>query len=1139
MVTLATPVVEIALEKLSSVVFEEFLGITNIRDDLEALRGTLTDIRELLGFLEKNRTSSSNGFAQMNNWVTKLQIAAYDAGDMIEFWAAEYDQWKKEKQVRILSLPFASKFRFQHRELNDLREITARINKILQDGQIFKTIIGSPSVPRSENLSRQTGSLPNKIVEGRGDDIDNIIRLLIPDEEANDGGSIAFIPIVGMGGLGKTTLAQLVYNNERVENHFKRKFWVSVTENFDQTRIFKGMLESSTTPFDANISFEALQGTVLELVAEKRFLLVLDDLWTNNYMALEPLENILKRGASGSKVLVTSRNNEVSRITGAKSSYSLRHFNDNESRSLFEKIVFEGRNSPDELEEYAEQIVKRCNGLPLAVKQMGGMLRGITDVSEWRYIARSSEIWEPKNDVVLPALQLSCNHLSPTLKQCFAYCSLFPKAYIFDKNELVKLWIAEAFIEPHKGIRTEDIGSRSFKELSDRFFFETLAEDESKYKMHDLIHDLAQSISTPFFLQVKDNFPKDFGEVSRHVSLISNIVEQPLSEIIKKSNKLRTLLMLAGIHFTAFGKTPGEIFNSLKYMRTLDLSSSSLQELSDSIKNLKLLRYLDLSKTEIRKLPDSICNLYHLETLKLLQCPWLFTLPSKLKNLVNLRHLELDEMFWYKALTLPESIGCLTSLHNLHKFQIGCKKGYKLEELKKMKYLTGLLHISHLENAVDAGEVNLKEKEMIEKVVFEWSSSNLNLQDEEVKQVLEDLQPPPRVEEIQICHYRSYEFPIWMRYRKFDNLYSIYLNHCTRIKILSLGELPKLREVRLKNMPEMMEWNEDRDLQCLSSLNISGCPKLTKLPILFSALRTLKIKKCESLDTVPLGPVEVVRLADNPVLKHWTEVTATLMRVEDGRPVIIPCMTSHLLKEANIINCPELQTLPTELYLEKLEISGCKKLSTLPDEHHAKLLQVLALDACHDETLVGMIPSCEVLYSLVISNIPNLICLPKCPGLPKLQALYIHDCADLEYLSNQENRLFDGFNSLKLLSICNCPKLVTLPAEGLPTSLQVLTIGACESLSSFGHVEALAKLTSLGDLYIEDCPAILSLPETGLSASLRHLSIRGCPSLIITCRKDGSDWPKIKDIDDREIEEPPSEPWYRNLRGLKRKWVSE
>ncbi|KAM5578812.1 putative disease resistance protein RGA3 [Rosa sericea] len=1142
MAEIATHVVGIAITKLSPLVTTEFLAFTNVKDDLESLRSTLTDVRELLGILERNRTNSS-GFEQMNNWLKKLQVAAYDAGDLIASWAVEYNQWKTKKQVRKFSLPFsASKFFFQHQESCDLREITARINKILQDGQVYRTIIG---VPRSESLSRQTGSLSSNIIEGRGDDVENIIKLLIPDEGASDEGSIAFIPIVGMGGLGKTTLAQLVYKNGRVHDHFKRKFWVCVTETYDKTRILRGMLESNEITFDANITFEVLQDRVRELVAEKRFLLVLDDLWNNNYMDLEPLENLLKQGVSGSKVLVTSRNNEVRKITGAKSSYSLRHFNDDESWSLFKKIAFEGRSPPDELKEYAKQIVNKCNGLPLAVKQMGGLLRGITDEEEWRYIAKS-EIWELEKDKVLPALRLSYNHLSSALKQCFAYCSLFPKAYVFEKNELVKLWMAEAFIQPHDRHRTEDIGSRYFKELSDRFFFEISAEDKSKCRMHDLIHDLALLISSPFFCQVKDTVPKSLDEVSRHVSLLSNEVEQPLSEIIKKSKKLRTLLLPVK-HFKAFGKAQRAIFHSLKYMRTLDLSSSTLHELSGSIENLKLLHYLDLSKTEIKKLPDSICNLYHLETLKLSDCPWLFTLPGKLNTLVNLRHLELDEMFWYKVSTLPKSMGCLTSLHNLHKFQVGCNTGYKLQELKNMEYLTGFLHISNLENAVDAGEANLKEKEMIDKVVYEWSSSNLNLQDEDAKQVLQDLQPHPRVQEIQICHYRSCEFPIWIRYGKYENLTSIYLNHCTRIKILSLGELPNLRELRLKNMAEMMEWKEENDVFLLS-LKISGCPKLTKLPGYFPVLHSMKIKNCESLDTLPVGPVEFIRLAGNPVLKHWTEVNVLTRRVVDGRLVTSHGMTSHYLLEANIINCPELQRLPRELHPQKLEISGCKNLRTLPDADHAGWLGVLALDACHDETLVGMIPSSGSLYSLVISNIPNLICLPKWPSLPSLQALYIRDCADLEYLFNQENGngLFDGYNSLKHLSIRNCPKLLTLPAEGLPASLQVLSIGQCESLSSFGPREVLAKLTSLGDLYLEDCPALQSLPEEGLSASLQHLSIQGCPSLIRSCAKDGSDWPKIKDIPDLEIEMTSTEtrrssssaPWYnpsRNRGGNKSK----
>ncbi|KAL6144812.1 hypothetical protein ACLB2K_055502 [Fragaria x ananassa] len=1143
-ITLAAPVVKIALTKLTSLVTEEFLAFTNVRDDMDTLCSTLTDICQLLEVLERNRTNSSDGFHQMNNWLKKLQIAGYDAGDLIESWAAEYHQWKTKKQVQKLSLPFsASKFSFQRQEACDLKEITARIKKILQEGQVYRTIIGNPPM-RTESLSRETGSLSNNIVEGRGDDVENIIKLLIPDEEASNGGDIDFIPIVGMGGLGKTTLAQVVYNDARVHGHFKRKFWVCVTENYDEKKILKGILESNKSIFDANISLVVLQDRVRELLVEKPFLLVLDDLWNDDYMKLQPLENLLKQGVRGSKVLVTTRNNEVWKITGAKASYSLRAFNDNESLALLEKIAFKESALPDELKEYAKQIVNRCNGLPLAVKQVGGLLRGITEAEEWSYIAKS-EIWELKKDKVLPALRLSYNNLSSALKQCFAFCSLFPKAHVFDKTELVKLWTAEAFIQPHERHRTEVIGSRYFKELSDRFFFEILAEDENKGRMHDLVHDLALSISSPFCCQVKDVVPNKFEEVTRHVSLLSNEVEQPLSEIIKRSKKLRTLL-LPNKQFKAFGKADREIFHSLKYMRTLDLSSSTLQELSGSIENLKLLHYLDLSKTEIKKLPDSICNLYQLETLKLSDCPWLFTLPRKLKTLVNLRHLELDEMFWYTVSTLPESIGCLTGLHNLHKFQVGCNTGYKLQELKKMEYLTGFLHISNLENAVDAREANLKEKEMIKKLVYEWSSSNLNLQDEDAKQVLEDLQPHPMVQDIQICHYRSSEFPIWIRYGKYENLGSIYLNHCTGIKILSLGELPNLRELRLKNMPEMMEWKEERILFFLR-LHISGCPKLTKLPSMFSALRSMKIKNCESLDTIPVGPVQFITLAGNPVLKHWTEADVFARSVVDGRPVIRHGMTSHSLLEANIINCPELQTLPSELYPQKLEISRCKKLRTLPDANHAQRLQVLALDACHDETLVGMIPSSETLYSLVISNIPNLICLPKWPSLPGLQALYIRDCADLAYLSNQENGnwLFECFNSLKHLSISNCPKLLTLPAEGLPTSIQVLSIGPCASLSSFGPGEVFAKLTSLTDLYLEDCPALESLPKEGLSASVQHLSIQGCPSLIRSCGKDCSDWPKIKDIPDLEIETPSTETsssssasWYnlrRNRKGNKSK----
>ncbi|KAM2985643.1 hypothetical protein FF2_006018 [Malus domestica] len=198
---------------------------------------------------------------------------------------------------------------------------------------------------------------------------------------------------------------------------------------------------------------------------------------------------------------------------------------------------------------------------------------------------------------------------------------------------------------------------------------------------------------------------------------------------------------------------------------------------------------------------------------------------------------------------------------------------------------------------------------------------------------------------------------------------------------------------------------------------------------------------------------------------------------------------------------------------------------SLKQSVQAKELRHLALDTCSADakTLVGLWPGIiSGLWFLTISNISNLIRLPDW-GLPKLRALYIRDCEALEYLSNQENKLFQGFTSLTTLSIHNCPELVTLPAEGLPTSLEYLSIGSCARLESFGPADALQNLNSLHDLYIEDCPALQSLPEGGLPTSLLHLSIQRCASLIKKCGKEGSDWPKIKDIPDLEMGMPSTE----------------
>jgi len=200
------------------------------------------------------------------------------------------------------------------------------------------------------------------------------------------------------------------------------------------------------------------------------------------------------------------------------------------------------------------------------------------------------------------------------------------------------------------------------------------------------MHDLAQSVSSSSFCLVKDNEPYSFSEESLHVSLLGKDVEQPMLKIVEKSKKLLSLVFPSD-YLKNFGQALDKVFHTLKYVRTLDLSSSTILELPSSIKELRLLRYLDLSRTEIKVLPNSICELYNLQTLTLLGYPWLFELPEDLRKLVNLRRLELGDLFWVKSSNLPPNLGNLSNLHDCHAFRVGHKTGYRIEELKNMAYI--------------------------------------------------------------------------------------------------------------------------------------------------------------------------------------------------------------------------------------------------------------------------------------------------------------------------------------------------------------------------------------------------------------------------------------------------------------------
>nr|XP_043611551.1 putative disease resistance RPP13-like protein 1 [Erigeron canadensis] len=243
-----------------------------------------------------------------------------------------------------------------------------------------------------------------------------------------------------------------VYNDKKVKDHFELKSWVCVSDEFDVFNISKTIYKDVGGDDKLFETLNQLQVALAEKLSKKRFLIVLDDVWNEDYHKWE-LQHPFIVGAPGSKIIVTTRNSTVALVMNSSQSYHLELMSNEEALSLFAQHVLDKQNfdSHPTLKLYAEGIVKKCGRLPLALKTLGRVLRTKSSDDEWDELLYS-EIWNLPNDGnILPALRLSYYDLPTHLKQMFAYCCLFPKDYMFDKDELVLLWMAEGFLYHSNG----------------------------------------------------------------------------------------------------------------------------------------------------------------------------------------------------------------------------------------------------------------------------------------------------------------------------------------------------------------------------------------------------------------------------------------------------------------------------------------------------------------------------------------------------------------------------------------------------------------------------------------------------------------------------------------------------------------
>ncbi|XP_059455104.1 putative disease resistance RPP13-like protein 1 [Corylus avellana] len=511
-----------------------------------------------------------------------------------------------------------------------------------------------------------------------------------------------------MGGIGKTTLAQLVYNDEMVQSSFEIRAWTCVSEDFDAVRVTKAILKSVTfaSRKDKN-DLDLLQVKLQEKLKGKKFLIVLDDLWNEKYHDWTILRAPFLAGASGSTIVVTTRNEGVSSMTGTVQAYRLQVLSNDACLFVFTQHALGASNFDEHpnLQDIGEKMVERCKGLPLAARTLGGLLRTTQDRDEWEEVL-TSKIWNipDERSGIVPALMLSYDHLPSHLKRCFMYCSILLKDYEFEEKQLVLLWMAEGLIQPREGDKEmEDLGSKYFRDLLARSFFQQSSNDRSQFLMHDLINDLAQWVAGDICFRMEDQIKGSNGrrlpEKARHSSYLGGRYDVAKKfESFFELTYLRTFLPLPRPWESYLTQNvPHQLLPKLLYLRVLSFSGYRIVELPDSIGDLKHLQYLDLSYTLIRGLPESTTTLYNLQTLILKKCRLLKELPSKLGNLVSLRHLNILNA--NKLEGMPPQIGKLTHLRTLSNLIVGKGNCFVLRELGSLLHLRGTLIISQLENA--------------------------------------------------------------------------------------------------------------------------------------------------------------------------------------------------------------------------------------------------------------------------------------------------------------------------------------------------------------------------------------------------------------------------------------------------------
>ncbi|KAL7108950.1 hypothetical protein ACP275_06G145300 [Erythranthe tilingii] len=660
-----------AVNALGVLVVEKAGFLRGVEEQVKWLKNELKRMQCFLKDAAEKQAQNES----IRQWISDIREVAQDADDVIETFILKFDTPRSSEGSLGRLIYFPKHLYHLNMVGKEIDSIKAKL-KDIESSRVRYGILNLGEMTESSKRS-EVGEVEwrRRLSPWQKDEhvvgLERDMKLLLENAILDGREGLAVATVVGMGGIGKSTLANKVYNHSDVVKQFDIRAWVVVSSDFRPRDIIKELMLQLLEPKEDKLKLmetmeklplPSVQQMLHERLCGKRYFIVLDDLWENKHW--ESLASVFPVEGQGSRLLLTSRDRNITKH--ARYIHEMKLLDSKESWKLFMKKAFIDNNEgkcPEDLYDIGREILRKCDGLPLAISVVGGLLVDRSpSKSKWENVSKeiNSHLGTTESSVS-EILELSYRNLSPELKSCFLCLGFFKEDATIRTKRLIHVWIANGLIQQGVEKSIEEIGRSYLDQLINRNMVQIMdvSKDESVKNCH--IHDLLRELS---IRKAKEEISFEI----RREDGSSQSLDKPRHRVVHCSTK--TFIYSAGkniyLRSLFFHGSENRIdvkpsyWKSFELLKILDFEDFILKELPDTIGELTGLRYLGLRNTHILELPRSLGRLKKLEVLDVADN--YMHVRNVIWKIDTLRHIYMDDD---KSRGAPLRIDTLKNLHTL------------------------------------------------------------------------------------------------------------------------------------------------------------------------------------------------------------------------------------------------------------------------------------------------------------------------------------------------------------------------------------------------------------------------------------------------------------------------------------------